>query len=57
MIVAAMLLCRIPMSFRSLLVSIGRLLVHILRHSASLLFGESSKQRLKLSMVPTPIQI
>ena len=39
MIVAAMLLgCR-PMSFRSLLVMFGSLLVHVLRHSVSLLVG------------------
>ena len=33
MVVTAVLLRRSPMSFRSLLVMFGRLLVHILRHS------------------------
>jgi len=39
LIVAAVLLGRRPMSFRSLLVMFGSLLVHVLRHSVSLLFG------------------
>ena len=39
MVVAAVLLRSSPMSFRSLLVMFGSLLVHVLRHGVSLLFG------------------
>jgi hypothetical protein len=43
MVAAAVLLRRSPMSFRSLVVLFGSLLVHILRHCGSLLFeGRSS---------------
>jgi hypothetical protein len=55
MIVAAVLLRRSPMSFRSLLVMFGSLLVHFLRHCVSLLFEAVREKRLKLSMVPTAL--
>jgi len=43
MVVTAVLLRRSPMSFRSLIVMFGRLLVHILRHSVSFaIWGRSS---------------
>jgi hypothetical protein len=48
-----MLLRRSPMSFRSLLVMVRSLLMHILSHNVSLLFGASGEQRLMLSIVPT----
>src|ERR1700737_554791 len=58
MVVAAMLLRRSPMSFRSLIVVFGSLLMHIFRHGVSLVIWgrssvtsealDSSKVRLKL---------
>lgn len=54
MIVATMLHCRIPMSFRSLFVIFGNLLVHFLRRSIFLvMFGGTNSQQLDLSIVPT----
>jgi hypothetical protein len=40
MVVAAVLLGRRPMRLRGLIVMFGSLLVHVLRHCVSLLFGE-----------------
>jgi hypothetical protein len=51
-LVAAVLLRRSPMSFRSLLVMLGGLLVHVLRHGVFLAIWGSLDQRLQLSMVP-----
>src|ERR1700678_3676906 len=53
MIVAAMLLGRGAMSFCSLLMMFGSLLVQFLRHIVSSLFERSPRQHLKLLMVPT----